>query len=964
MATRTARRLPGFRFEVQSPQLSETLPRMDVAVFVGFAASGPLHVPVAVEDAAQFTAIYGDDVPLVWDHQRGEQVYGYLARTVQAFFRNGGRRCWIVRVAGDQAQSNYFPIPGLALAEFNEQGKVKQISPTVAVARSEGSWSDSLRVSTTLFAQPIRITNISEKGHVIDLVLNSPKDLVKGDLLRISFHDQGYILFLPVDAITQLPAGSPPDGSTTRVTSSRALWFSTRLLTSPPLDGGEAKAWVCTHGRVDQSSMFTFDSIPALIHWKPDQSISLDLSLSLADAPTPGSLVRVDLGTEQLWLMVQNVGVEGDHGSPPSNVIQVTGQAFWWLKDAPQPLPTLVSASEKLSFELWVRQGNTYGTLLSNLGFTADHARFWGDLPTDEKLYQDKGKLFEEERVELAFDKERVELRRATAQTRFPLAGSGVQDALYIPIGMPNLPDYYLGPVRLPGARLERDGLAEFDASLFLDPDLIEVGTTSFMAQADFLRYQSLSPHRLKGIHAALGFGESTIIEEATIVAVPDAVHRGWRPAEEESFLPAEKSKPFPRPEWWHYLDCDPPAKIPLEQEPHWGNFLNCDLRIIPAPTLYLAGEPGQTGTFTLHWGSDLAGAQYILEESTRPNFNGAVRIYTGTEGRFVIHGRSPGEYYYRVHAEVNCVTSDWSNEVPVRVSPGVRYQLQSLEQYSSDILLAVHRALLRMCAAHGDLFTVLSLPEHYREDEAIAHVAVLKSPTEPPLTIGRSVLLALSSGEASTFSYAAVYHPWLIDREGEKSNILKRTPPDGVACGILAQRAMTRGAWVAPANEALRGVVALTPSISREHWLKVQEAQINLIRQEPRGFVVVSADTLSNDVDLRPINVRRLMILLRRLALRLGATYVFEPNDDSFRRLVQRGFEAMLTQMFIRGAFAGATPATSFQVVTDSSLNTVQSVEQGRFIVELRVAPSLPLTFLTIRLVQSGDRGFAIEGR
>ena len=46
-----------------------------------------------------------------------------------------------------------------------------------------------------------------------------------------------------------------------------------------------------------------------------------------------------------------------------------------------------------------------------------------------------------------------------------------------------------------------------------------------------------------------------------------------------------------------------------------------------------------------------------------------------------------------------------------------------------------------------------------------------------------------------------------------------------------------------------------------------------------------------------------------------------------------------------------------AFQVVTADSLNTPQSVDDGRFIVELRVAPARPLAFLTIRLVQVGDR-------
>jgi phage tail sheath protein FI len=107
---------------------------------------------------------------------------------------------------------------------------------------------------------------------------------------------------------------------------------------------------------------------------------------------------------------------------------------------------------------------------------------------------------------------------------------------------------------------------------------------------------------------------------------------------------------------------------------------------------------------------------------------------------------------------------------------------------------------------------------------------------------------------------------------------------------------------------------------------------------------------------------VRRLMMLLRRLALGLGPTYVFEPNSTVFRRSVQRSFEALLNDMFMRGAFAGDTPAASFQVVCDDTVNKPDSVEAGNFIVELRVAPSLPMTFLTIRLVQSGTGSIIME--
>jgi phage tail sheath protein FI len=253
------------------------------------------------------------------------------------------------------------------------------------------------------------------------------------------------------------------------------------------------------------------------------------------------------------------------------------------------------------------------------------------------------------------------------------------------------------------------------------------------------------------------------------------------------------------------------------------------------------------------------------------------------------------------------------------------------------------------MCAARGDLFAVFSLPQHYREEETVAHLAALRSKQTDFL-------------DDRTLSFGAVWHPWLSGREENRFDEIRSAPPCGATSGALAKRALARGAWVAPANEPLSEVVAIEPRMQREERLNLQEARLNLIRQEPRGFLSLGSDTLSDDPELRQINVRRLLSLLRRLALKHGATYVFEPNSLLFQRAVKRGFEAFLNQMFTRGAFAGATAATSYQVVVDGSLNTPRSMELGRFIVELRFAPSLPLRFLTVRLVQTGDRGFTQE--
>jgi phage tail sheath protein FI len=235
----------------------------------------------------------------------------------------------------------------------------------------------------------------------------------------------------------------------------------------------------------------------------------------------------------------------------------------------------------------------------------------------------------------------------------------------------------------------------------------------------------------------------------------------------------------------------------------------------------------------------------------------------------------------------------------------------------------------------------------------------------------------AFDFAEARALSYGAVYFPWLsadvklppaAQTGSDGAPPTRRTasgarttstlvPPDGAALGVLAGRASDRGAWVGAANQPLRDVVALFPPIPASDRLWLQEARINLVRDDPRGFLTLSASTLAEEPELVPINVRRLLTLLRRLALRRGQSYVFEPHGPALRRAVERGFDVVLTELFRRGAFAGATAEDGFRVVVDDTVNPPASVEAGRLVVELRIAPSRPLTFLTVRLAQSGPR-------
>jgi phage tail sheath protein FI len=261
------------------------------------------------------------------------------------------------------------------------------------------------------------------------------------------------------------------------------------------------------------------------------------------------------------------------------------------------------------------------------------------------------------------------------------------------------------------------------------------------------------------------------------------------------------------------------------------------------------------------------------------------------------------------------------------------------------------------MCAARDErAFAVLSLPADAREAEAAAHVAALL-PASGRRDSGRAGVLPIDTAEARVLSFGALYHPWVIEADA-----LRVVPPDGAATGRIAGRTLARGAWIAPANEPLDGVLGLDPERSGLSSGVLAGLDINPLMTDPRGVIVNGAHTLSLDEELEAIGVRRLLILLRRLVLRDGTPLVFEPNSPQLRAHVARQLEAILAGLFARGAFAGETEAQAFRVRTDESVNPASLVDDGRFLAEIQIAPSRPMAFIHVRLTldESGTATFA----
>jgi len=929
--TQTVRRLPGIRFEKQAPPLQEVLPRMDIAGFVGFAASGPIDVPVPVEDASEFAAIFGVDAAIGWDAAHGEQAYAFLGPAVRAFFRNGGRRCWVVRVADTtDAKADEFQLPGIAAV-----GAHGKLEPAVLPARSEGSWADGLRVSASLEPTPVQL-QIRSLAHLsFDGLVASSGDLVAGDLVRISFPKSAWTLLVSVKSVEATvaspPAGPPPGGpdgqlQAVTVTGDEAWWV--RLTTATPGRHGHLH-YLGPHGSMHTAAGVVVEPVPGdegLIRISlgsdaaspPEPDASSPPQIEFVPPPQPGALVRGVFATRTVWIEVTDVDVDADGGSA------VVGTPFQITKTVPHYPPAQApdAYAERLTLRLAVADDTGASTVISGLGFAPGHPRYVGLLPADAALYADPSSP--PVAGTLSFE---------AAQPRFPLAAAEVEveAPLYLPLGATILPGSALPAMRPVGLNRLRDGLERLDASLFLDSALATIDSWRLIEEAYWVEYQAPDPRQLRGIHALLR------VDEVTVVAAPDAVQRSWYLA------PGARI---------HHPAAPEPAA-----EPDWAEFLACSTHVPATPLLEQIGDE-EAGAFTLAWSeTDVDGAAYELQQTDAPDDDtSAETLYTGPGREFSVYGRPRGStLYYRVRALNGGEASGWSNWIVVRTTQTTRWLLDDPSGFDpSETLVPVQLALLRMCAARGDLFAVLALPEHYRERAAIAHVRTLKTSSGRPA----------GSEPDPIFSYGAVYHPWLYSTDPSNPGAIRRTPPDGTATGVMASRSSRRGPWVAPANEPLRDVVQLDPPLGTDWLQALQDAQVNVVRHDPGGFLWLAADTLSDDDELRPIGVRRLLQTLRRAALLHGAAYAFESNSDTFRRTVQRGFEQLLSRAFQLGAFAGATAAAAYQVNTGFPPNTPETVDDGLLIVELKVAPSRPLTFLTVRLVRTGEGSLQVETR
>jgi phage tail sheath protein FI len=208
---------------------------------------------------------------------------------------------------------------------------------------------------------------------------------------------------------------------------------------------------------------------------------------------------------------------------------------------------------------------------------------------------------------------------------------------------------------------------------------------------------------------------------------------------------------------------------------------------------------------------------------------------------------------------------------------------------------------------------------------------------------------------------YAALYWPWIKVMD-PLSGAPAFIPPSGHMAGIWARNDATRGVHKAPANEVVRGAIALELNLTKGEHDQLNPDGINCIRSFPgQGIRVWGARTLSSDPEWRYLNVRRLFNYVEKSILMGTNWVVFEPNDPKLWDSVKRTITMFLRRVWRDGALFGQLPAQAFFVKCDAENNPPENRDAGMLTVEIGIAPVKPAEFVIFRISQFAD-GAGVE--
>lgn len=253
--------------------------------------------------------------------------------------------------------------------------------------------------------------------------------------------------------------------------------------------------------------------------------------------------------------------------------------------------------------------------------------------------------------------------------------------------------------------------------------------------------------------------------------------------------------------------------------------------------------------------------------------------------------------------------------------------------------IASVVAAAVTLCEGRKDAIALIDVPYGKTVQEAVAWLNGTGGGVDDPAA-------AINS------SYAAAYYPWVQIYDGSsQANVW--VPPSGHVAGVMAYTDYIQDPWGAPAGPT-RGL--LSDALDIEHSASQGERDymysngnvLNpIINYSGRGIMVFGQRTTQRAATaLDRINVRRMLLYLRKAIATATVDLVFEPNDEDtwadFRNLVT----PLLSDIQARRGI------DEYQVICDETTNTTAVKARNQLIGKILLVPTKTAEMIQVDFV------------
>jgi hypothetical protein len=259
---------------------------------------------------------------------------------------------------------------------------------------------------------------------------------------------------------------------------------------------------------------------------------------------------------------------------------------------------------------------------------------------------------------------------------------------------------------------------------------------------------------------------------------------------------------------------------------------------------------------------------------------------------------------------------------------------------------------VLEICSDRGDALGIIDLADGFEP----ANV-------EATSNQNGSVATSISTlvGRNINTSYGAAYYPWirLRDTIGGNNDVLM-APPSVAAIGAIARSEAVSEPWFAPAGFNRGGIrqlggargpqcVGTWEHLTKDNRDDLYQNNINPIARFPaiNEIVIFGQKTLQQTPSaLDRINVRRLMIFLKKAIKNIADTILFDQNVNTtwlrFRSQADQVLSNVRTRLGI----------TDYKIVLDKTTTTPDLIDRNILYAKIFVKPARSIEFIAVDFI------------